>query len=289
MRLAPARLLNYPDTPKRMPDVATAPRERTYSSTNGGPPPGPFQAIVRHPLLAIVPVILLLGAALAVGELRKPVYTSEARLGVGSLSPGSSSDQPSADATNQLASTYSRAMDAGAVTRRVSRETRLPRSQIVGKLSASALADSPLVKVEAKAKDERQAVLLARAGSDALIRYVSSVAGAGTSGDQLLRRFRHAQREVEDAEEVAAVSRGDAAAAADADLETARLKARALKLAYVEQTQGSGGGQPLRVLNPAVRASSDETKKLRLYLVAGALAGILAGVALATARAARQG
>jgi capsular polysaccharide biosynthesis protein len=271
-----------------MPDVATATPERSFATTNGGPPPGPFQAIVRHPLLALLPVLVLVAAALVIGEVRSPVYTSQARLGVGTLRPESSGDQPSADATNQLASTYSRAIDAEAVARRVSRKTGLPRSDILGNLSASALADSPLVKVEAKAKNKREAVGLARAGSDALIRYVSSVAGAGTSDAQLLQRFKDAQEKASAAEAAVTDSSGDAKDKAEADFEAASLKAKALKLAYVQQTQGSGGGQPLRVLNPAERASSDQTKKLRLYLVVGALAGILAGVALATARAARQ-
>ena len=96
-------------------------------------------------------------------------------------------------------------------------------------------------------------------------------------------------KEEANAAQVATVATsGVAKRRADAAFEAASLKAKALKLAYVQQTQGSGGETPLRVLDPAEGASSDRTKKLRLYLVVGALAGILAGVALATARAARR-
>jgi uncharacterized protein involved in exopolysaccharide biosynthesis len=271
-----------------MPDVATVTPERQYATSNGGPPPGPFQAIVRHPLLALLPVLVLVGAALAIGEVRKPNYTSQARLGVGTLSPGSQSNQASADATTQLASTYSRAISAEAVTRRVSRKTGLPRAKVTSGLSASALAQSPLVKVQGKAKSRRDAILLARAGSNALIRYVSAVAGSGTSGATLLRKFKAAQEQANAAQAATVGTVGATKRRTDAAFQAASLKAKALKLAYVQQTQGSGGQTPLRVLDPAEGASSDQTKKLRLYLVIGALTGILAGVALATARAARR-
>jgi capsular polysaccharide biosynthesis protein len=271
-----------------MPDVATVTPERHYATTNGGPPPGPFQAIIRHPVLALLPVLVLVGAAVVIGHVRKPVYTSEARLGVGTLSPSSQSNQASADATTQLASTYSRAINAQAVIRDVSRKTDIPPSTVRSNLSASALADSPLVKVQATAESRRDAVVLARAGSDALIRYVSTVAGSGTNGQQLLRRFKAAQEKAAAAQEVAGISIGVAKRRAEAEFEAASLKAKALKLAYVQQNQGAGGETPLRVLVSAEGASSDQTKKLRLYLVIGALTGILAGVALATARAARR-
>src|SRR5262245_55917222 len=114
--------------------------DQPYSPQNGGPgkpPPSPFESILRHPFLALLPVVLLVGVAIAAGMLREPVFTSEARVGVGSLSPAGAAQAASVDSNQQLAATYARAISSGPVVRAVSSRTGLRPGQVRARLAAS--------------------------------------------------------------------------------------------------------------------------------------------------------
>jgi hypothetical protein len=260
-----------------------------YNGNRGSPTA--LEAVLRRPWLVLLPMLLVAGAGVALGILREPDYTAEARLGVGTLSPSGQDAAASTDANEQLAATYSRAVDAPAVVRPVSRATGVPEGLVRARLDASAVPESPLLKVAATAPSESQAVRLARAGDRSLQRYVRSLSGAGAGGEVVLRRFRDAQLAVADAEDAlveAEDAGGSAEREAQADYEAAKLEASALRQAYVEQTQGSGGSAPLRTISPADAAASDRDSKLKLFVAVGALAGLAAGVALATFVATRK-
>jgi uncharacterized protein involved in exopolysaccharide biosynthesis len=255
----------------------------------GGPPPGPFQAVLAHPFLTLLPIVLLVGAAIAAGMLREPVYTAETRLGVGSLSPAAAAQTPSTDANEQLAATYARGITSGPVVRRVSERTGLPEPEVRSRLDASPVPESPVFWITGTAMNEADAVTLAREATRAMRTWIASISGDASS-QALLEKYERAQLEVADAErrvEDAALSGGAAEQEAKAAEQAALLRANAVRQGYLEQT-GREGRDPVRVVNGADHAASDASKKLRLYVVGAALAGLLAGVALATAVAARR-
>ena len=272
--------------------TALPPRaEPAHAVDNGraAPPVGPLGAVLRHPFLALLPVVLLVAAAVAAGTLREPVYTAEARVGVGSLSPAGAAASASADTNEQLAATYARAISSGSVVRHVSERTGLSPGEIRSRLSASGVPESPVFKIEGTAPNGRDAVTLTRAATNAIKRYVAGLTGTG-GGEALLSEFQDAQlaaseakAKLADAEEIG----GRAELKAEAAYETALLKAKALRAEYVEETRGSGG-EPVRVVSAADHASGDRDQTLRFYIVAGALGGIALGISLATARAAAK-
>src|SRR6185503_13618714 len=84
-------------------------------------PPSPIQAVARHPLIALLPVILLIGAAIAVADRREPTFSAESRVAIGSFSPSEQTAPGAAFAGTQFAAAYSRAITAEDVVRPVAK------------------------------------------------------------------------------------------------------------------------------------------------------------------------
>jgi hypothetical protein len=263
-------------------------------------PPSPLQAVARHPILALVPVILLIGAAVAVANARKPTYTAESRVAIGSFSPSEQAAPGAAYAGTQFASAYSRAITAEAVVRPVARATHLAPGAVTGRLSATPVPDSPFLRIQATGPTAPAAEGLASAATGALTDYVRRSGATSAQTARLLQRFRTAQAEAEGAATTADRARKDLnrhpndggarrrLERARTDVETTSLRARGLRTAYLQEAQSTTSGIPVRVLNQADAATSDAEQKLRLLLTVGAAAGIAIGVALATAVASRR-
>lgn len=285
--------------------MSTMTEHRTNSRHGDYPPslahpPSPLQAVARHPLIALLPVILLIAAGVAVASQRKPTYSAESRVAIGSFSPSEQSAPGAAYAGTQFASAYSRAITAEDVVRPVSRATHLPPGEVSSHLSATPVPDSPFLRIQATGATAQQAEGLASAATGALLDYVRRSGATNTQASRLLERFHAAQAKAESAASEASKARddvnrspNDASARnrleqAQTNVETASLKARGLRAAYLEQAQSSTSGIPVRVLNQADSATSDAGQKLRLILTVAAAAGIALGVALATAVASRR-
>ena len=77
---------------------------RPADHRNGGAqrplPLSPFQAVVAHPFLTLLPILLMVGGAIAFGLTREPTWTSEARLSVGELTPSTQSAPGIVEPTN---------------------------------------------------------------------------------------------------------------------------------------------------------------------------------------------
>ena len=142
-------------------------------------PPSPLQAVARHPLLALLPVVLLIGAAIAVSSQRKPTYNAESRVAIGSFSPSEQSAPGAAYAGTQFASAYARAITAEDVVRPVARQTHLAPAQVSARLSATPVPDSPFLRIQATGPTAPAAEGLASAATGALTEYVRSTLGSG--------------------------------------------------------------------------------------------------------------
>jgi hypothetical protein len=280
-------------------DRRTRPRPDDYPPALAHPP-SPIQAVARHPLIALLPVILLIGAAIAVAGQRKPTFNAESRVAIGSFSPSEQTAPGAAFAGTQFAAAYSRAITAEDVVRPVARQTHLAPGVVRARLSATPVPDSPFLRIQATGPNAPAAEGLASAATTALMGYVRRSGATNTQTSRLLQRFRTAQGEAEsaasdaDRAKKAVTQHPDSSAArrrlerARTDVETTSLRARGLRSAYLEQAQNTTSGIPVRVLNQADSAVSDAGQKLRLLLTIGAAAGIALGVALATAVAARR-
>jgi Chain length determinant protein len=240
-------------------------------------PPSPFQAVLRHPFVMLLTILVFAAGAVAFGVLREPVWTSEARLGVGELSPSTDSAPGIVEANQQLASAYSRAASADRVLTPVSREFGLTKGEVRERLTASPIPESPVITVKGTGQSEGDAVSIAQVGTSALVRYIRELGNRNPEAERLLNELTAAREEVAGLQQEAVIG------AANPELDEAKLRVRSLEAQYLETTQRAGA-TPVTELNPAETAASDERKILKLALVAGLLAGIAVGAALATLR-----
>jgi Mrp family chromosome partitioning ATPase len=251
-----------------------------------------WDAVRRHPFLAVLPLVVLTALGILYGLSRKPVYTAETRMYVQVPSGEPSTLFAVTDAASGLASAYSRAVQATTVGNAVARDLRNDPTAAAGSTSATPVPDSPIVKVTANASTARSAVRLANVTADELAKYINDLNTSNTASHYALAAFSAATHRVAraratlvDAQKaVAALPTTDAKAqleSARAAFEVAELRQSAARARF---TSLQSGQQPsLEPLRRATGATDDRKSKLQLYGFAGFLAGVLAGLALALA------
>jgi len=183
---------------KTMTDPRTNSRPGDYPPAFAHPP-SPLQAVARHPLLALLPIVLLIGAAIAVSSQRKPAYSAESRVAIGSFSPSEQSAPGAAYAGTQFASAYARAITAEDVVRPVAQATHLAPGEVSSHLSATPVPDSPFLRIQATGATAQQAEGLASAATGALTDYVRRSGATNAQTSRLLQRFRAAQAKADQA------------------------------------------------------------------------------------------
>jgi hypothetical protein len=258
-------------------------------------PVSPLRAALLHPLLTILPMVVLVGAAIVVSHARAPTYSAESRVAIGSFSPSQGDAPGAAYAGTQFASAFSRAITAHDVVVPVARETGLAPGQVAARVSATPIPDSPLLRISATGTTADSAVKLANAATNSLLAYVRRADVGGDQAKALLDRFRTAQASAARADDRVSVRQRAVDRAPDSEsarraltksqtrADTLDLRARALRSAYLQQAQSETSGIPVRTLNTAGSATSDASKTLKLVVTIAVIAGLAVGFALATA------
>src|SRR3954468_12750240 len=183
--------------------VAAERRTDPAASDDAGEPPrrsrphvaGPLEAFLRHPIVAILPVLLLTGGAVYLGVNRDPGSPAKAPVNVSRTDVPAYTLQNVVIGNQAIAASYSRVVGTEPVTTRAGRESGVGADEARDRLSASPVPGSTLIEVEATGTNERDAVALANSGADSMIRYTQRLerqAGAR----HLLDRYRDAQRKV---------------------------------------------------------------------------------------------
>jgi capsular polysaccharide biosynthesis protein len=262
------------------------------------PPPSALQAVRAHPLLVMLAVAVCVGAGIAAGVARTPIWTAETRLSLGSIDVATQSLPGYVEATRSLAAAYSRAAQSTPVVRAAAATARLAPAQAAHRLSASPVADTSVLRVVGTGPDERSAAAVANAGSDALVRYIRRSTSVNAS-DAILRDYRRAQDRVQQLttrrdrqrrQYLAQPSRARRAGLQDvtAALATAQLQADTLGDRFKSNQQDRPSADFVQVLSDATTAASDRTSALQLRAFTGLVAGLLLGLALALWRSRRR-
>jgi len=256
----------------------------------------------RHFVLALLPVVLAVGGAVAFGLTRPPTYFAETRLWVG----GFDLNQPGAltgyaAASSALAGAYSRAVSSAPVQRRTVARLRRREPDAIGSVSATPVAQSPVFKIMATGQSEAAAVATANAATGALRDYVATLnESSGDGGARLFSRFREASRELyqrrADTREAASLFRIDASEpnrraliSARSDEDAGRLRVETVREQYqAHERTASAGTAQIVVLNRASSATTDRRSFLQRLILAALAGGLVAGAALATLRANRR-
>jgi hypothetical protein len=265
---------------------------------HGGATPGTGlgRAVRRHPLLVVIPILLLIAAGVAGGLLRQPVYQAESRLLVGKVNPGTPTLPGFVQASTALADAYSRSIAATEVVQPVAAQLGIPPLTAASRLTASPVPQSPVIRVIATGPNARVATALSALASERLIRYVAKLNGGSGNSPGLLADYRRASVAVSRAAVRvnaldASFSKRPAPATARAldqaraDRDAAQLQARALGTAYAADQQSFGASTGIvSPLALAQTASSDRMHKLELLAMVGLLVGGVLGLGLAWLR-----
>jgi hypothetical protein len=281
----------HAEQPRRA--LISPPNEWLRNTTDGGHDGpqfrGPLESALRHPKLAILPIVLLVAVGTALALVRDPVYEAEARINVGRPNAPVSSLDEVLFAHAAFARNYARLVGAEPVVRRAGRAAGMSPAEARDNLDGSPVPESSLISILAEADSEDQAATLANAGAAALIRYVERLNSRGDS-PVLLGGFREAAREYEAARLRVERLRDDRDASARA-LAEARLDffaAEARAGAIRDRYEDSQGGLPakglLQLALPAAGAESDRASVLQTLILIGLGAGVVLGLGLALVR-----
>lgn len=253
---------------------------------------GVFTAMRRHWIMALLPLVVLLATAAVLGLKRTPQYTATATLSVGAVFVDSPAGIASAiQGTEALATVYSRVIDANAVVEGTARRLDLRSLPNSGRISATPVAESPIIRLTAVAASERQAVAVANAAGAALADYVNRRARSDDEATVVSRRYRRAAlryRRLRDEtvrlkqlyEQSPTPENERARDLSAAATDTALLERNGLLTSYESVVQGASSRPPLEVFATATAASSDRYRILQILLFAAAVGGLLAAAAV---------
>jgi hypothetical protein len=259
----------------------------------------------------LVAVVALLGASLGlvVGLLRPPTYRAEARLVVGkTIDLSNLAATPGlALASQQLASDYSRLVSTHSVLDETARRLGRQPGDLAGRVSASPIPQSPVIRLEAHAASADHALAIANAGAGALVKAVNTLNQKQLqTATELLDQYRQAdevllrdQQTLKTLQDRLAregpnppQSLQDQVLAAQTAVDADQLNLNALASDYEGAiSPGQLNEQVVQRVGKADATGDDGTSFLQIALLVGLVGGALVGAALAAtidARAARR-
>jgi hypothetical protein len=187
-------------------------------------------------------------------------HTAEARLVVGSQSIQAQAVPGYANATQQLATTYSRFFS--------------PSEVEDASVTVTPIPESAVIRVEATAGSETSAVRQAAETASTMVSSVNGNLASESAADDLLAQYEQAQADVLDAT--------GGTVADEARLQGLRLRADAFGKAYQTQVQNAiSGASTLAVVQTAVGTGSNTTSRWQIAILCAITFGVV--VVFATA------
>jgi Chain length determinant protein len=255
------------------------------------PSTGLGAALRRYPLVALLPVVVLVAAGITLGLRKPPTYTATTQLHVGSADINSQATPGYVQAEQTLAQAYSREVTSQYVYNPAAQTMGLSPAAVAGRLSSSAVPNSPTFTINATGPSPRSAMELAAAATTALKHKINQLDQGENASTNLLNQFRQAQGQADRLQAISgalqAAHSSGAGGVSQAKVETAkldaqvsRLRAQALGTQYTNASTMSRGAI-IDVLNPATSATSNRSSIAERYALVGVAAGLVMGAALA--------
>jgi capsular polysaccharide biosynthesis protein len=234
---------------------------------------GVYDAVRQYWQVVLLPVVALCAVAVVLAQHRAPTYHAEARLNVGGFNITAQEVPGFAGGAIQLATTYSRAVYSPSVLRPVAKRLHRSRARIMSEVSASPVAESPVIRVDGSSKSRKEAIAVANATAHAITSYAVKLARSNPDSSRLLRQYVAARKKQ------LAAQRKHGLSSTQAD--RAALRARTLASLYGFSVGGQASSNVVQVLAPALTASNDRASVRQQYLAGALLGGLAIGVLLA--------
>jgi hypothetical protein len=258
--------------------------------TNDDRPPSLPVALRRFVVVFLVPVAVLLAAGIAVAVRRHPTYSATTQLNVGVTEASTQGTPGYTLAAQELASSYSRQADSQQVLAPVAHTLQIPLATVESRLSVSTVPDSPTFYIHATSRSSSFAVRLADTTAATLRRQVNSYVRRNGASLLLARYTRFESRalmlaDVASQLKAQATLHRNGVTAAQAHSAEVTAQVAALEASARAQSYSTAFASPdstnLQILNAATSAQNDRKTYLERYGIAGLVAGILIGAALA--------
>jgi ribosomal protein S8E len=248
-------------------------------------------ALKKYPLIALLPVVVFVAAGITLGLRKPPTYTATTQLNVGAADINSQATPGYVQAEQTLAQAYSREVTSQYVYNPASQSLGVSPATVAGRLSSSAVPNSPTFTINATGPTQASAVHLAAVATQALQHKINQLDQGENGSTYLLNEFRAAQAH---ADQLSAHSGSLQARkssgtgnispktlqSAKVAAQVAQVQAQALATQYTGANTLSKGAI-IDVLNPATSATSNRMSITERYALVGAAAGLVMGCALA--------
>jgi hypothetical protein len=259
----------------------------------------PGVAVRRHWILALLPIVALVGAAVAIGVQRVPLQSAQTRLIVGTIDVKAVAVPGYVTATVQLASTYSRLGVSQAVMGPAAQQAGVSEQRLLNDVLISPIPQDAFVSVTAHNVSPSRAIAESNAVATSLQSYVASLSSSYYSPAAIASRYHNAAATLERyngkiallqariaLETTATAQRVTEAkiVAASRRADGARLKFNGYAAAYNALLQDNRQPQGLKVVGGAVITGNDRRTFLERGVAAAVVVGAILGLAVATLR-----
>jgi hypothetical protein len=245
---------------------------------------GLVATILRHRRVFAACVLVGLTVGLGAGAAVPVKYTAQARLIAGATSVAAAAVPSYAQAGISLAETYSRVFESDGVQRVL--HTRFGDGKLA--ITASPVAGSSVVLIEASASDPATATRLADAGTDALVQVVTALLNNDRNVKQATASLNDGYARLNAAQATLASLQRDRLPATDsglikaqADVQTAQTAVSAYAAQLSNEVENTAASNGIQRLASATITSDTGLQRFELYGVIGIFLGIGVGVVLA--------
>jgi hypothetical protein len=264
-------------------------------------------AVRRHPILTVVPAIVLLAVGIITGAKKPPTYSATATINVGKSDINTQATPGYVQASTVLASTYSRLVMSQHISVPAARSVHESAATVGDNLSSVPIPTQPTFTITATGTSPQAAVNLTNAAVSALQGFVNRSATQQGGTNQLLAKYKTASTRADQLQQTSRTLQRTLAAQlagltqtaptqtrvnqapvtqaqvtqAQVGAAAASLQAEALGNQYLSLAQ-NGTAPTLDVLiNPTATTASNRTSNIEKYAVVGAVGGLIIGIALA--------
>ena len=305
-----ATSLETPDAVEPAPSAPSAAANGAAGDPAVTPDRGPVTlaaAVRRHPVLTVVPAIVLLAVGIVVGAKQPPTYSATATINVGKSDINTQATPGYVQASTVLASTYSRLVMSQHISVPAARTVHQSAAAVGANLTAVPIPTQPTFTITATGHSPQAAVKLTNAAVSALQGFVDRSATQQGGTTQLLAKYKIASTHADQLQQTSrtlqrTLARQQAGLTQTAPTQTpvtqapvsqaqvtqaqvaaaaASLQAEALGNQYLSLAQ-NGSAPTLDVLiSPTATTASNRTSNIEKYAVIGAVGGLIIGIALA--------
>ena len=247
-------------------------------------------ALVRYPMVVLLPVIVLIASGVTLGIRRHQTYSASTQLNVGVPDANSQATPGYAQAAQQLASSYSLQATSKQVFAAVATRVHLSAAEVKSRVSTDTVPTSSIFYINATGPTAADATRLSTTTARVL-QMVVDQSKKNTGPGPILTNYRRLQNRANSLAnafgKLKGAKAGGSTSVSQTQIDNAQIASQLAQLQAQAQAQryssavAQSASPNLDILNPARSASSNRRTYVERYGLIGLAAGLVIGAALA--------